>query len=55
MELDEARRLVAHAECRDHGYDIDTVLVMGSWDPVALVCARCRRHWPVGEGEGGYP
>jgi hypothetical protein len=50
--LEEVRRVREH-ECRTHGHSFDEVLTLERLDPLGLVCVRCGRTWPVGEGTGG--
>lgn len=47
---DETRRALAAEHCAHLGHTLDTILVMGSNDPVRLLCSRCGRSWHVGAG-----
>ena len=48
-QKEEARRLFREEACHNEGHDFD-ILVSGTGDPAAVLCARCRLQWPV---EGG--
>lgn len=53
--LDEAERELAQRECLAHGHSLDTIVVLGSSDPAALVCSRCGRSWRVlSEARAGW-
>ncbi|MBG0818723.1 hypothetical protein [Planomonospora sp. ID82291] len=48
--LEEARAELVRRECRT-GHDLTTVTAntLQPHDPVALLCERCGKRWPVGE------
>jgi hypothetical protein len=49
---EEIRRVHEH-DCSTQGHVFDQLVPYGSRDPLGLVCLRCDRQWPVGEGSGG--
>jgi hypothetical protein len=51
--LRQAQIELARRECRAHGHDFDVLRTLGKDGPTHVICGRCGRRWPVGEGSGG--
>lgn len=45
--LAEAKLELAKQECDLHGHSFNTIVVVGSGDPVAISCDRCGTVWRV--------